>query len=392
MYNFVSLYSGCGGMDVGFIQAGMKCLAAFDIDGAAIANYQHNIGLHIHEEDLSHPSENSLNIISKADVIVAGPPCQGFSTAGKNDPNDHRNNHLINTINIAIKCKPKAIIIENVKGLLGARYKFYWEKSLHLLRDAGYYVSWKIHNSAHYGVAQRRQRVFIIATLNKIELNFKKTDYAMTLGQVLENIVDKVNHNPRFLPENSERKLISAHIKQGQKLSNVRGGDRAIHTWNIPEVYGEVTIREKGFLNQLIKIRRQVRVRDHGDADPMSYDLLCKNFDFPITKIINSLIQKKYLRKVSNQYDLTNAFNGKYRRLKWDEPSLTVDTRFGQPRYFLHPIEDRGFTIREAARIQGFSDNYEFLGSESDIYRIIGNAVPIPMAQAIAEAVIEKLE
>ena len=83
-------------------------------------------------------------------------------------------------------------------------------------------------------------------------------------------------------------------------------------------------------------------------------------------------------------YDLTNAFNGKFRRLKWDQPAPTVDTRFGQPRYFLHPDEDRGFSVREAARIQGFPDAYKFPSSDSIAFRLIGNAVPPPMANAIA--------
>ncbi len=90
------------------------------------------------------------------------------------------------------------------------------------------------------------------------------------------------------------------------------------------------------------------------------------------------------MREIGDTHDLTGAFNGKYRRLSWDKPSNTVDTRFGSPTYFLHPEEQRGFTVREAARIQGFPDSFIFSGTEKEQYQMVGNAVPPPMAKKIA--------
>lgn len=100
---------------------------------------------------------------------------------------------------------------------------------------------------------------------------------------------------------------------------------------------------------------------------------------------MDSLIHKGYIRRTGDECDLVGTFNGKYRRLSWSEPSYTVDTRFGAPRYFLHPDEQRGFTVREAARIQGFRDDYIFHGNEAAQYRVIGNAVPPPLAVQAAE-------
>jgi DNA (cytosine-5)-methyltransferase 1 len=103
--------------------------------------------------------------------------------------------------------------------------------------------------------------------------------------------------------------------------------------------------------------------------------------------MVQSLIAKGYLRQVGQYIDLVHTYNGKFRRFRWDDIACTVDTRFGDPYLFLHPNEHRPFTVREAARIQGFSDSYVFAGSEVDQFRLIGNAVPPTMANAAAEIV-----
>ena len=97
------------------------------------------------------------------------------------------------------------------------------------------------------------------------------------------------------------------------------------------------------------------------------------------------LLRKGYIRRTGDAYDLAGTFNGKFRRLSWNEPSCTVDTRFGAPRYFLHPDKERGFTVREAARIQGFDDQYVFIGEKNAQYRLIGNAVPPPLGNLAAD-------
>ena len=137
-------------------------------------------------------------------------------------------------------------------------------------------------------------------------------------------------------------------------------------------------------LNTVLRLRRQARRRDFGDADPVSTKVLASMFGLDI---LAQLVQKGYLRQYPKFHDLTNTFNGKYRRLEMDGVSRTVDTRFGDCTSVLHPTEHRSFTVREAARIQGFSDHMEFFGTIQEQFRMIGNAVPPPMAFAIAKSV-----
>jgi DNA (cytosine-5)-methyltransferase 1 len=105
---------------------------------------------------------------------------------------------------------------------------------------------------------------------------------------------------------------------------------------------------------------------------------------FSITPLLQTLERKGFVRESDRLFDLVHTFNGKFRRLEWGLPSYTVDTRFGDPRYFLHPGEERGFSAREAARIQGFPDSFVFSGPTRAQFRMIGNAVPPPMGRAIA--------
>lgn len=389
---FVSLFSGCGGLDLGFIQAGLSCVAAFDIDKDAIATYTRNIGNHIHYADLNNPVPEVLAAALSADILVAGPPCQGFSTAGKNDPADTRNSLLLKVAEIAAIARPKVVVIENVRGLLSPRYQPYWTALLERLSSVGYSVTSKVVEATEFGVPQSRRRVIVLGVLNhpngSINLSLPKAK-AITLKTALTGIHEAKQHIIRPLPQDSHALKIARCIRPGQKLSNVRGGENSVHTWHIPEVFGHIENNEKQILETLLQVRRQKRRRNIGDADPVSIRDLSDALGFSPNNLLPKLIKNGYVRKIGKYYDLTNAFNGKFRRLQWDEPAPTVDTRFGQPRYFLHPDENRGFSVREAARIQGFPDDFCFAGAESVAYRLIGNAVPPPMAKSIAKFIID---
>ena len=170
----------------------------------------------------------------------------------------------------------------------------------------------------------------------------------------------------------------------------MRGGENSVATWDIPEVFGMITKNERTVLELLRRLRRQDRKRDNGDADPVSFARLEAALGAQFRFHVDALLRKGYLRRIAGKVDLVGTFNGKFRRLAWNKPSCTVDTRFGSPRYFLHPSQQRGFTVREAARIQGFNDNYMFHGSEGGQYRIIGNAVPPPLG-ALAASITKRL-
>jgi DNA (cytosine-5)-methyltransferase 1 len=292
---------------------------------------------------------------------------------------------LLEVAEIAAQAKPEVVLIENVRGLLNPQFRDYWEALLGKLADCGYTTSFKIVQANEFGVPQRRNRVIIVASHSATPFDFAfQSSQQISLREALLDI-DKVHdHTKRKLPRNSLELKIAKHIRPGQKLSNVRGGAASVHTWDIPEVFGSTTTKERLVLETILVLRRQNRRRTTGDADPVSARDITHSIGSSTSTILSSLIEKGYVRKLDKYYDLTNAFNGKFRRPQWDDLAPTVDTRFGQPRYFLHPEEHRGFSVREAARIQGFPDTFNFDVADSAAYRLIGNAVPPPMAKSIA--------
>jgi DNA (cytosine-5)-methyltransferase 1 len=234
-------------------------------------------------------------------------------------------------------------------------------------------------------MAQLRRRILFFAWKTRRDIDFTVSALpAKDLRSVLEGVQYQANHHPKKLIPNSREWQIARRIKAGQKLSNVRGGESAVATWDIPEVFGSVSDNERTILEVLRRLRRQNRLRDYGDADPVSLCRLEAALGKPFIRLVDGLVAKGYLRRVDTGIDLIGTFNGKFRRLAWDKPSCTVDTRFGSPRYFLHPSQQRGFTVREAARIQGFGDDYVFCGSEQSQYRQVGNAVPPPLGALAA--------
>jgi len=112
-----------------------------------------------------------------------------------------------------------------------------------------------------------------------------------------------------------------------------------------------------------------------------------KIFGARAEEVAQVLTRKGYIRPIGRRIDLTHTFNGKFRRLSWSQPSPTVDTKFGEVRLFLHPDEDRSFTVREAARLQGFPDSFVFMGAPKEQFRLVGNAVPPPMGRSIGKLI-----
>ena len=381
---FISLFAGCGGFDIGFSKAGFRSLGAFDIDLVPLRNLERYSSSPIYQTDLRN-EVLPINELERPDIILSGSPCQGFSTIGKRNHDDPRNSLLLAGANIAVQIKPKVYIAENVLGVMSGSHKTYWDHLHFILRSSGYTTQDLKLNANQYGVPQIRKRIFLIAyygAFQKIELQQK---IGGVLGDVLKGVDGASNHSEDLLEPGSRDFLISEHIGQGQKLSNVRGGPRSVHTWDIPEVFGFVSAKERKLLLDLLYLRRQHRVRNIGDSDPVEIEVLEARHG---KNVVRSLLKKNYLRTMGGErIDLVGAFNGKYRRLDINLPSCTVDTRFGSPRHFLHPLLNRGFSPREAARIQGFPDAYEFSGTLSQQYRMIGNAVPPPLSYELGKYV-----
>lgn len=383
--NFASLFSGCGGFDIGFKSQGFHSLGAYDSDPEACDNFRANVDNQIAIVDLRSgiPNEHELHGL---DVLIAGPPCQGFSTAGRRNVDDERNHLVTLTSDLAIRLRPKVLVVENVPGVLAGDHSRYWNKMNATMRAAGYRTHTIRCQASDLGMAQIRKRILFFAWRTERDVDF--TTPVLSAGDLrttLDGVRGQANHRPKRLKVNSREWNIARRIRPGQKLSNVRGGENSVAAWDIPEVFGLVSEHERTVLELLRRLRRQERKRNHGDADPVSLDRLESALGERFHCIVEDLVAKGYLRRVDGGVDLAGTFNGKFRRLSWDKPSCTVDTRFGSPRYFLHPSYPRGFTVREAARLQGFDDSYVFSGNERAQYRIIGNAVPPPLGAFAAE-------
>lgn len=386
-----SLFCGCGGFDVGFENAGFRGIGAFDISPQAVSVFQKNVHVKCDVADLATASITNANV-GKPDVVIAGSPCQGFSTLGKNDATDPRNSLLLRGSLIAVKLRPRVIVLENVCGVLSGKMRAHWDQATGILQEAGYSTLTYRMMSADFGVPQIRKRVFLIASKSKALNCFSvPARECVNLKQALAGTTGLPNHEPIPLKALSEAFFIAARIGQHQKLCNVRGGERSVPTWMIPEVFGATTKRERDVLEVTRGLRRKIRLRQHGDSDPLTLEDLKKECGKDVGSVVDRLLTKGYLRKVRGRVDLTHTFNGKYRRLCYSHPSPAVDTRFGTPAYYLHPSEARGFTAREAARIQGFPDTFIFEGTRSTQFKMIGNAVPPPVAESIATAIKERL-
>jgi DNA (cytosine-5)-methyltransferase 1 len=380
---FVSLFSGCGGFDLGLIANGFVPLHAYDNWPDAVRHYRQNVCPIAEVADLT---QTTPQLSEFPEVVIAGPPCQGFSTAGKRDVTDERNHLLPLAGRLAAGTRAKVIVIENVAAAASGLHRKYWEELDGYLRSKKYRTCTFRANATDVGLPQTRRRLLMFAWRTKRDIDFNRSpDPCKRLDEVLSGVESLPNHEPELLLVGSRDYLIAKRIGPGQKLSNVRGGPRSIHTWNIPEVFGKTTAAECALLEFIMRVRRQERRRPLGDADPVSFERLEKEFKSRTLPLVNSLLAKDYLRKIGSDFDLCHTFNGKYRRFQWDDRACTVDTRFGEAQLFLHPNEPRPFTIREAARIQGFPDDYVFDDNKQIAFRLIGNAVPPPMGGMVAD-------
>ncbi len=356
--SFVSLFCGCGGFDLGLMEGGFVPFRGYDHCADAIGHYQQNVCPYAEVADLTITAPQ---LSKEPEVVIAGPPCQGFSTAGKRDLGDERNHLLPLAGRLAADLKAKVIVIENVAAAAsGAHYK-YWKELEILLRERQYRTQTIPCDAVDLGLPQSRRRLLLFAWRTQRDISFEFPPMPNgRLDQTLNGVECLPNHEPEMLEPDSRAYQIACRIGPGQKLSNVRGSSRCIHTWNIPEVFGKTTAAECQMLEYIMRVRRQERKRDFGDADPVSIARLKRAFKVQAETLVRSLVKKQYLRRVGDDVDLCHTFNGKYRRFQWEDKACTVDTRFGEAQLFLHPNEHRPFTVREAARIQGFPDDYVF--------------------------------
>ena len=335
----ISLFSGAGGMDVGFKAAGFKVVAANEMDSYACKTFRAN---HPETELLEGDIENYIDEFHSyagVDVIFGGPPCQGFSVAGKMDPDDPRSKLIFSFCKVIEIIKPKAFVMENVKAL-GALAKF--EEVRHSLvsrfRNAGYTVTMHILNSKEFGVPQSRERVFFIGVLDGItpvhSFSFQKfRKNAPTLRDVL-------------LP------LGRPGTKNNERICNAK-----------------ITLAAKPVLRQ----SPYAGMLFNGQGRPLNPDGWASTLPASMGGNRTPIIDDKHL------YDGEASWVEEYHRhlMKGEKPQGMHDA----PSYL------RRLTIDEAALLQTFPQNYVWIGPNSKIYSQIGNAVPCDLAKVVASSV-----
>lgn len=385
----ISLFSGCGGMDLGFIQAGFEVVYAIDIFEDAIKTYTYNIGNYIEKKNIK---ELDTTLLPKdIDIVIGGFPCQGFSIANKNRSNkDERNFLYLEMLRVIKETKPKFFVAENVKGILSLEKGEIFKMILKDFENLGYKVEYKLLNAAEYGVPQCRERVIIIGNrINKInpfpqKCNSINKDNNLPLAITVEQAIGHLYDIPLSLsPIKNNESLIYNHIANTNVTDSCFVRKYEIEQKDIC-FYLKKALKEKG-LSQ----KKLINILGDEYKYLVGHWLRCdKSGSIPsvedwwkLKKLLN--FDDKYDIKVTTFIEKTISFEQSLRVSNWDRPSDTITATCPE----IHPNKKRRLSVRECAILQSFPNDFIFFGSINSMYKQIGNAVPVKLAKEIALAI-----
>lgn len=371
----ISLFCGAGGCSLGFKNAGYDILYANDNDPEAINSYKSNFPnttvekKGIQEIDFSKKLRQLGLSKGELDIIIGGPPCQGFSTAGSRFWDDPRNYLLREYVRSLSEIKPKWFLMENVEGLLTLKKGEYLEHACNAFINLGYNIRIDKIYSQEYGIPQRRKRVFIIGSRVCGDFSWPKPLYPAN-GRIYKNTPITLRNAFVNLPKPTIKKNLKVRyeIKSNSELFEYYKTDT-----------GETS---EHYFKELSEIQLK-RISNLDEGQTMK--------DLP-NELQHKSFKKRAERRVMDgtpSHKRGGAPSG-LKRLYFDEPSLTITS--ASIREFIHPKENRPLTVRECARIQTFPDYFEFSGSESQKIKQIGNAIPPILAKIIAEEIKERLD
>ena len=337
----VDLFSGAGGTTSGLKKAGIKVAAAIEIDKWAAQTYRHNNPeVVLFEADIRNISGKKIidNISLKSSdklLLVACPPCQGFSTIGKKDVNDERNQLIFEYLRLIQELKPDFLLMENVSGITSKKNKQIFTRFLDMI-ESNYLITYEVLNTADYGVPQVRKRLVLHGIKKEnIDRNFKIQ-----------------------LPPKTHSKEGKGHTKMWVTAEVIM---------DLPEIKcGEEFVGE-GVYNHVSNklsednVKRIRYIRKNGGSR-------------------SSLPEELILNCHKNNRGHTDV----YGIIDISKPSVTITggcMTYSKGR-FGHPTQDRALSAREAARLQSFDDSYVFLGNRGELAKQIGNAVPVKLAEA----------
>ena len=380
---FVDFFAGAGGLSCGFVQAGFKVCLANDFEDVCVRTYRFN-----HPE---LPSDKVINgdirnivdriqdyIDQDVDVVIGGPPCQGFSSANQqriiDDPRNELYKYYIKAVS---KLLPKFVVMENVKGMLNVAEQVVEDYgNICVMRNGktySYTVAYKLLNSADFSVAQSRERLIYIAIRNDVV-----EERGITPQQIFDEIENANNGNKHYLLRHALeaiKPLDAPRVKNANEVDDEKTGKKID--------YNAYNGNENEYLRLINGGRKISVVYNHkaryvNDDNYDIYRLLEQGDDASDPKIADIM---PYTNRL-------HCFKDKYYKLIADKPSRTITAHLRMDCHsHIHPFQVRALTPREAARCQSFPDDYLFLGAYLKTYMQIGNAVPCLMAKGIASVI-----
>jgi len=332
----VSLFCGAGGLDLGFINAGFDILAAFDNNQAAVQTYRSNLGDHASKRDV-----RDVKLEMRCDVVIGGPPCQGFSVAGKMDPKDPRSKLVSEFLRVVEELRPKMWVMENVEHLANSP-KFAGVRDLiHTkAKELGYDLNvWKL-NAKDYGVPQSRERVFFIGRISSLRKPEIPTQMqSVTAGEAL----------------------------------------RRLHNTDMTSDMGRCSAKIVPAKNPILRASPYSGMLFNGQGRPIRLSGVANTLPASMGGNRTPIIDELVLREEVKEEDSWLAHYHAHRMTGGDGTGWDV------------PDHLRRITVSEASALQGFPQDFSFCGKLSLQYRQIGNSVPPPLAKAVAQSVMASL-
>ncbi|MFG2295355.1 DNA cytosine methyltransferase [Streptomyces sp. NPDC048603] len=405
----MDLFAGAGGFSAGFATYEPKSggnpftpVAAVEFDAAAASTYAANFGrAHVYPGDIA--KFDATEFKGEVDVIMGGPPCQGFSGLGKEDPDDPRNELWQEYVKVVAKVHPKLFVIENVDRFLKSpQYQDLCTASKtpgHPLHD--YTVVPALLNAADYGVPQARKRVIVICThkdfaeplVHPDATHDKRGDAPEADGAQAALFQAGGTEGPGKPRWNSVRDIFEKSDKKSlaDGLPEPRVGEEPL----VAGVPGHYLTRDLHFGRNPVTLSRAryKAIPEGGNRKNLRgvyYRLDSKGEIRLSTDAGYELLNTPEHPLSTESWDKHNSGSGDVMgRLRWDSPSVTIRTEFYKPEKgrYLHPSDPRPITHYEAALIQGFPEGFKWFGTKTQIARQIGNAVPVGLGRALAESI-----
>ncbi len=378
--NVIDLFCGAGGMSTGFIEAGFNIIAAVDFDTNSVETINRN-------HDVKYTAVRNLEWFKPrtlagqlnqeiVNVIVGGPPCQGFSTAsmnpgakpnyGPNSKYDERNSLYRRFFDFVDYFKPRFFVMENVPGIRSRGNGKFYRKAIARGKELGYKIhEWKLV-AAQFGVPQFRRRIFLVGVKDDKEI-----------------LKPEPTHHPINSSNDEKYVSVGEAILDLPVLSENDGADDIPYDKEVIQKFET----ESGFNPKYAKWARKgsTSVRHHISRKHNKRDLrIFKMIEPGKSSAHLTAKQQKHI-----PYSM-KSFKDKYRKQALHQPATTITAHLSKDGlYYIHPTQTRSLTPREAARLQSFPDKYIFSGTRSSIYKQIGNAVPPLMAKAIADTILK---